>query len=105
MLEPGLHIAVRHAFQAHAVGLAFFHAIVTGKSELPHREDRRGLKPLIGGREGLGLQIAIAGLLQNVGHRHEGLHILFRVLHLSTQRAHLFGDGAVIFAGRAFLVG
>jgi hypothetical protein len=33
------------------------------------------------------LQIAIAGLLQDVGHRHEGLHILLRLLHLSTQRA------------------
>lgn len=87
MLSPGLRIAVRQAFQAHAVGLAFFHAIVAGKGELPHREDRRELKLLIGDREGLGLQIAIAGLPQDSGHRHEGLPLLLRVLHLSTQRA------------------
>jgi hypothetical protein len=51
------------------------------------------------------LQVAIAGLFQHIGHRHERIGIFPRIVHLSAQGTDLLFDLPLIFSGWPFFLG
>ncbi len=72
---------------------------------MTHREDRHRLKLFVSRRELAGLQEPIAGLLDDIGHRHERIGIFPRIVHLGAQGTNLLLDLLMIFPGGAFSLG
>ena len=87
------------------IGLAGVHPIVGGKGQLAHLLHRDGLHLLIGGGEGSRLQVVVAGLLDQIGHRHEGVRLLPRLLLLGPQGPHLLADQPIVLFGRTLPLG
>src|SRR5260370_40232715 len=92
MLLAGRDITdVRHV-DACSIRLASLHAVVARKRQMPHREDRHRLKLFVSRRELAGLQEPVAGLLDDIGHRHERIGIFPRIVHLAEKVTNLLID-------------
>src|SRR5258708_19754166 len=105
MLLAGRDLTDVREVDACSIRLASLHAVVARKRQMPHREDRHRLKLFVSRRELAGLQEPIAGLLDDIGHRHERIGIFPRIVHLGAQGTNLLLDLLMIFPGGALSLG
>ncbi len=91
------HLTHMRSCELCPIGLSSLHAIIPRKGELSVGQDRDGLKLFVAGRERFFLQVPVAGLLDHVGHRHKGVGVFPRIVHLGAQGSDLFFDQSIIF--------